>query len=77
MAQESAARFFKAVQQDEALQAKLKATSDPDTFIQIAADRGYNFTVEELETQIGKLSPEEIAAVINPGVGPRQHIVRR
>lgn len=77
MAQESAARFFNAVKQDEALKQKLKATKDPESFVQIAAQRGYNFTTEELQAQIGKLSAEEMAAVINPGVGPRRHIVPR
>ena len=77
MAQENAARFFKAIRLDEALQAKLKATTDPDTFIKIAESRGYQFTVKELETEISKLSAEEMAAVINPGIAPRRHIVPR
>lgn len=77
MTQESAARFFKAVQNDQALKARLKATNDPETFVNIAAERGYEFTVEQLEAQIEKMSPEEVAAVINPGVGPRRHIVPR
>lgn len=77
MAQENAARFFKAVQQDEALKAKLKATNDPQTFLQIAEQHGYHFTVEELDTEIGKLSPEQLAAVVNPGVSPRRHLTPR
>ncbi|MFB2919273.1 MULTISPECIES: Nif11-like leader peptide family natural product precursor [Aerosakkonema] len=77
MTQESAARFFKAIQQDEALKAKLKATKDPETFVKIAGERGYQFTVEDLHIQIEKLSPEEIASAINPGVGPRRHLVPR
>jgi predicted ribosomally synthesized peptide with nif11-like leader len=77
MAQENAARFFKAVQHDEALKAKLKATTDPESFIKIAAEHDYNFTVAELDQEISKLSPEEFAAVINPGVAPRRHITPR
>lgn len=77
MSQDCAARFFKAIQQDEALKAKLQATTNPETFVKIAADRGYLFSVEELEAQIGKLSPQEVAAMINPGVGPRMHLVPR
>jgi len=77
MAQEHAARFFKAVQQDEALKQKLKATTDPETFVKIAEQRGYTFTTEELDTEIDKLSEEEFAAVINPGIGPRRHIMPR
>lgn len=77
MTQECAARFFKAIQKDDALKAKLRATDDPETFVNIAAERGYNFTVEQLHAQIEQMSPEEVASVINPGVGPRRHIVRR
>ena len=77
MAQENAARFFKAIHQDDELQAKLKATTDPESFIKIAESRGYQFSVKELETEIGKLSPEQMAAVINPGISPRRHILPR
>ena len=77
MAQETAARFFKAVQQDQALKDKLKATTDPETFIKIAEGRGYHFTLEDLETAISKLSPEELATVVNPGIAPRRHIMPR
>lgn len=77
MTQENAARFFKSVQQDEALKAKLKATTDPETFIQIAAQRGYNFSIAELDAAISKLSAEELATVVNPGVSPRRHLTPR
>ena len=77
MTQENAARFFKAVQQDEALKARLKATDDPETFIKIATERGYTFTVAELDTEISKLSEEQFASVVNPGVSPRRHIMPR
>lgn len=77
MVQEHAARFFKAIQKDEAFKQKLKATTDAEAFIKIAEGRGYHFTTEELETAIGKLSEEEFAAVINPGIAPRRHIMPR
>ncbi|MBD2740629.1 Nif11-like leader peptide family natural product precursor [Coleofasciculus sp. FACHB-1120] len=77
MAQESAASLFKAVKEDQALQARLKATTNPETFIQIASERGYDFTVEELNNEIEKLSDEELASVINPGIGPRRHLTPR
>ena len=48
-----------------------------DTFIKIAASRGYNFTVAELDNEISQLSHEEFASVINPGVSPRRHIMPR
>ncbi len=77
MAQENAARFFKAVQKDEALKQKLKATTDAEAFVKIAEGRGYQFTIAELENAISKLSEEEFAAVINPGIAPRRHIMPR
>lgn len=77
MTQENAARFFKVIQHDEGLKAKLKAATEPETFIQIAAERGYKFTVAELDKQISQLSHEEFASVINPGVSPRRHIMPR
>ena len=77
MAQENAAKFLKHVMEDEALQAKLKAATEPEAFIEIARKRGYQFTEAELNREIENLSPEELAAVINPGVAPRRHIVPR
>jgi predicted ribosomally synthesized peptide with nif11-like leader len=75
--QENAARFFKAIRQDQGLKEKLKATTDPETFLKIAEERGYSFTLEDLDTTISKLSEEEFAAVINPGIGPRLHLIPR
>jgi predicted ribosomally synthesized peptide with nif11-like leader len=74
MTQHNAAQLFKAVKQDQALKERLKATSDPEAFVKIAKDRGYEFTVEELHTEISKLSEEDLAAIVNPGLAPRRHI---
>ncbi|HEY9861315.1 MAG TPA: Nif11-like leader peptide family natural product precursor [Candidatus Obscuribacterales bacterium] len=72
-----AAQFFKAAKQNQALQTRLKATADPKAFIEIAAQHGYHFTLDDLNTAIEQLSEAEVAAMINPGVGPRQHILPR
>lgn len=77
MTQENAARFFKSVQQDQGLKAKLKAIDDPETFLQIAKERGCQFTLIELDVAVSKLSHEEFAAVINPGISPRRHLMPR
>ena len=47
MAQKNAAELFKAVKLDQALKQKIKAASNPEAFIKIAEEHGYNFTVEE------------------------------
>ncbi len=77
MTQENAARFFKSVQQDQGLKAKLKAIDDPETFLQIAKGRGYQFTLADLDAAISNLSHEEMASVINPGISPRRHLTPR
>ncbi|MCC5647724.1 Nif11-like leader peptide family natural product precursor [Nostoc sp. CHAB 5824] len=74
MTQQNATRLFQAVKQDQALQQRLKATADPEAFIKIAQERGYDFSVEELDSEINKLSEEDLAGIINPGWGTRRHI---
>jgi predicted ribosomally synthesized peptide with nif11-like leader len=74
MTQQNAAQLLKAVKEDQALQARLKATDNPETFIEIARESGYDFTIEELEDEISQLSDEEMAAIFNPGWGTRRHI---
>lgn len=74
MTQQHAAKLFQAVKQDQALKERLKATANPEAFIKIAKERGYDFTVAELEAEIDKLSEEDLAAIVNPGWGPRRHI---
>lgn len=74
MTQQNATRLFEAVKQDQALQQRLKATANPEAFVKIAQERGYDFSVEELDSEINKLSEEDLAAIINPGWGNRRHL---
>ncbi|MEA5626822.1 Nif11-like leader peptide family natural product precursor [Nostoc sp. UHCC 0251] len=74
MTQQNATRLFEAVKQDQALQQRLKATANPEAFVKIAQERGYDFSVEELESEISKLSEEDLAAIVNPGWGNRRHL---
>lgn len=74
MTQQNATRLFEAVKKDQALQQRLKATANPEAFVKIAQERGYDFSVEELESEINKLSEEDLAAIVNPGWGNRRHI---
>jgi predicted ribosomally synthesized peptide with nif11-like leader len=74
MAQQNATQLLQAVREDQALQARLNATDNPEAFIKIARESGYDFTIEELEAEISKLSDEELAAIVNPGWGARRHI---
>lgn len=77
MSQHRAAEFFKAVKKDQALQSRMRATSDPIAFIQIATAQGYCFTEDELESALDRLSEVELAALFNPGVGGRERLVPR
>ena len=74
MTVESAAQFLEKTKQDQELIKKLKAADNLDICVKIAEEYGYTFTTEELETGLSKLSPEELAALVNPGVGTRIHI---
>jgi predicted ribosomally synthesized peptide with nif11-like leader len=74
MPQQHATQLLKAVKQDQALKQRLRATANPEAFIQIAKERGYDFTIDELEAELDKLSEEDLAAIVNPGWGPRRHI---
>ncbi|MBD2169216.1 Nif11-like leader peptide family natural product precursor [Calothrix membranacea FACHB-236] len=74
MPRQNAAQLLKAVKQDQALKQKLRATANPEAFVEIAKERGYDFTVDELETELDNLSEEDLAGIINPGWGPRRHI---
>ncbi|RUT02249.1 hypothetical protein DSM106972_063240 [Dulcicalothrix desertica PCC 7102] len=77
MTNKNAAQLFKAVQQDQVLKERLKAATDSEAFIRIATLAGYDFTIEELQTELSKMSSEELAAIVNPGVAPRLHIIPR
>ncbi len=77
MIQENAARIYKQVEQAHAQQERQKALSNPETFILLAAARGYNFNVKDLETQLSQLSDEDVAGIFNPGIGPRRHLFPR
>ena len=74
MTSQNAARIYKKVEQAEAQRQRQKALSEPKAFISLAAARGYNFTVKNLENQLSQLSDEDVAGIFNPGIGPRRHL---
>lgn len=74
MTVESVTEFIEAAKQDLALVERLKAATTSDSCVKVAEEYGYTFTTEELEAGLSKLSPEELAALINPGIAPRRHI---
>ena len=74
MSQTSATEFLASAKQNSNLREKLKAALALNRCIEIANNAGFNFTLLELQTELGQLSSEAVAELINPGVYPRQHI---
>ena len=77
MMKQNAARIYKDVEQAEAKQQRQNALNKPESFIKLAATRGYTFTVNGLKAQLNQLSDEELAGIFNPGIPPRRHLIRR
>ncbi|OKH52659.1 Nif11-like leader peptide family natural product precursor [Calothrix sp. HK-06] len=77
MSQTSVVEFLTAAKQDEGLRQKLQTAMDAKSCTEIAEDVGYDFTAEELETELNKMPEEEVAGIINPGISPRRHIEPR
>lgn len=68
MSKEKVIEFFSAVASDIALQEKLAAATDQESYVKIAQESGYSFTSEELDAVIaeqneGELSDELLDAV--------------
>ena len=74
MAQTTVDKFVQAVKEDLSTIAKLKAAVDIESYYQIAKEHGYDFTPEELHSELSKQSLEELAMKINPGLSPRKHL---
>jgi predicted ribosomally synthesized peptide with nif11-like leader len=74
MAQTTVDKFVQAVKEDPKLVAELKAAVDIESYYKIAKEHGYDFTSEELNSELSAQSLEELAMKINPGMAPRQHL---
>jgi predicted ribosomally synthesized peptide with nif11-like leader len=74
MAQSTVANFIQAVKADPSLIAELKAAVDIESYHKIAKSHGYDFTAEELNSELSERSLEEFVMTINPGMKPRKHL---
>ena len=74
MSQINAAEFVKNAKQNVDLREQLKTAMSLDQCVEIADQKGFDFTCAELQTEISQLSPEEVAEIINPGIYPRRRI---
>lgn len=75
--QKNAAHLYKAVQQNQDNENRLRALNDSATFMKIAAEQGHHLDANHLEAELEQLSEEEIAAIFNPGLSPRKHLIRK
>ncbi len=74
MAQSTVANFIEAVKADPSLIAELKTAVDTESYHKVAKAHGYDFTDEELNSELSEQALEELAMTINPGMGPRKHL---
>jgi len=67
--------FFTALNQDLDFKQRLKAADQPEIFLQVTQEYGYTFTKDDLQRIVQELPEEELAAVLNPGIAPRRHLI--
>jgi len=69
MAKEAVAQLFRAAQVDNALRERLNAAPDIETFVTLAKDYGYDFTVQEWQ-EMTQFSVEELKGDLSeiPGI---------
>jgi hypothetical protein len=75
--QVNAARLHKDINAEQDRQLRLQALQDPQTFMSLAEQQGYRLNSNNLAEEVAKLSSPMIAAIWNPGIGDRRHLVRR
>jgi hypothetical protein len=75
--QTNAARLHKDIYVEQDRQLRLQAIQEPQRFIHLAQQQGYKINSNNLTAEISGLSDSTIAAIWNPGIGDRRHLVRR
>ncbi len=77
MNQQNAAKLYTAILAQQAVTEQKQAEEKIKNFLEMAEKRGYHYTEEEIKAELSQLSAEELASLINPGVGPRHHLLPR
>jgi hypothetical protein len=75
--QANAARYFSVLEREQDHQLRQQALNDPQGFVELARQQGHEFSLHQIADEIAKLSSEKIAAIWNPGIGSRRHLIRR
>ena len=74
MTQISTSQFLADAKQDENLKNKIRSALTIQACIEVAQGYGYEFSIAEFQAEIDKMSAEDLAEFVNPGVSPRSHI---
>ena len=77
MLKQRAAELLKAVKQDLAQQVKLEVMNNPMSWEQLAKSHGYKLTEGDLEQWLDQLPMNDLASIVNPGIGIRHHLIPR
>jgi Nif11 domain len=77
LSQNNAAQLFNSLRTVQENQLRAHSLQNPEKFVQIAESRGYNFHINQLAEEVANLSEDELAAIWNPGIGVRRHLIRR
>ena len=59
--------FWEAIQSDNSLQEKLRATTDPDSIVSLAKEAGFEITADDIKTAkeaMGELSDEQLEKAV-------------
>lgn len=75
MTQKNVNQFFSDLRQNQALQQRLKSIRHPEIFLQVTKEFGYSFTLDDLQLIALQLPEEGLAAILNPGIAPRRHLM--
>jgi len=69
MAKEEVVKLFRAAQADPSIRERLNTAPNPETFVKMARELGYDFTVEEWQ-DVTRFSVEEFKSKLSeiPGI---------
>jgi hypothetical protein len=69
--------FFELVKNDDSLQHRTHVATDINEIVDVAGEYDYKFNSSELQSFLGKIPKQDLASLINPGIGVRLHMYPR
>jgi hypothetical protein len=77
MTMKNVADFFALVKENDDLLCRTRVATDVDEIVDIAGEFNYKFNSTELQTFLGKIPKQDLASLVNPGIGNRLHMTPR